>query len=220
MEIGFGSGDFLSELDKRGLTGKGIDLSDEAMDQARIRLQGCGRNISLSKENFLELNERFAIIFAFEILEHFDDDGKALKKMHDLLEENGHLMLSVPARMKHWGPNDEWAGHVRRYERDELKHKAEMQGFETIAIHSFGVPIANMTKIFYDRLVSRQMNKEAELDAARKTERSWKVPVAKSLQPLLGLIFNRFLLFPFLLLQCLFLGTDFGTGYLAIFKKE
>lgn len=129
-------------------------------------------------------------------------------------------MISVPARMKHWGPNDKWAGHIRRYEREELRNKAEKKRLKTIGIYSFGVPIANMTKPFYDRLIQRQLRKEGHLNDAQKCERSWTVPVVRLLHPMLGLIFNRFTLYPFLLLQSLFLQTDMGTGYIALFRKE
>jgi len=219
LEIGFGGGDFLFELNRRGFSGKGIDLSEEAVVGARANIEGVPGDIKVSKEDFLSLEEKFGIVFAFEVLEHYEDDGMALCKMQELLDQNGYLMLSVPARAKHWGPNDEWAGHVRRYERAELKDKAEAKGFKTVGIYSFGVPIANMTKPFYDRLIRRQSRREAKLDDAQKCERSWRIPVARFLHPLFSMIFNRFTLYPFLLTQCLFLKTDMGTGYLALFKK-
>lgn len=219
LEIGFGAGDFLFELARRGFSGKGIDLSEDAVAHAGELLKGVPCEIGVSKADFFELEEKFGVVFAFEVLEHYKDDETALGKMSELLDRDGYLMLSVPARAKHWGPNDEWAGHVRRYERDELKDKAEANGFETIGIYSFGVPIANMTKPFYDRLIRRQLRKEAKLDEAQKCERSWAIPVARLLHPAFSLVFNRLTLYPFLLLQCLFLKTDMGTGYLALFKK-
>ena len=220
LEIGFGAGDFLFELSRRGFSGEGIDLSEEAVTQVRDRLASGANSIKVVKGDLFELEDRFGIIFAFEVLEHYEDDEAVLGKMRDLLDQDGYLMISVPARMKHWGPNDEWAGHVRRYERDELKNKAENKRLKTIGIYSFGVPIANMTKPFYDRLIRRQLRKEANLSNAQKCERSWTVPVVRLLHPMLALIFNRFTLYPFLLLQSLFLQTDMGTGYIALFRKE
>lgn len=219
LEIGFGGGDFLFELIRRGLSGKGIDLSDEAVLHMRNGLSDIGNRVRVAEQDFFDVDEKFGMIFAFEVLEHYEDDEKALAKMNELLDEDGYLMISVPARAKLWGPNDEWAGHVRRYEKNELKRKAEANGFETISIYSFGVPVANMTKPFYDRLIRRQLDKEAKLTGAQKCERSWTVPVVRLFHPLLSLVFNRLTLYPFLLLQCLFLKTDLGTGYLAVFQK-
>ncbi|NQU09057.1 MAG: methyltransferase domain-containing protein [Candidatus Abyssubacteria bacterium] len=199
-----------------------IDLSEEAVVGARASTEEAPGDIKVSKEDFLSLEEKFGIVFAFEVLEHYEDDEAVLGKMHDLLDQDGYLIISVPARAKHakhWGPNDEWAGHVRRYERDELKSMAEAKGLETIGIYSFGVPIADMTKSIYDRLIRRELRKETKLDGVQKCERRWTVPVVRLFHPVLSLLFNRLTLYPFLLLQCLFLKTDLGTAYLVVFQK-
>lgn len=219
LEIGAGAGEFLYELGKRGFKGRGVDVSEEAVEYANARIGIFSQTINVSRQDFLQINDDFNIIFAFEVLEHLEDDEMALGKMRELLDKDGYLMISVPARMKHWGPNDEWSGHLRRYEREELRSKAESQGLETIAIHSFGVPIANITKPFYDFLIQRQLQGEGKLNNSRKSRRSWRVPVARLFHPLFSLMFNRFTLYPLLLMQCLFLKTDMGTGYLAVFKK-
>lgn len=219
LEIGVGAGDFLIELARLGFEGVGIDLSEEAIKYTADKMGRLGAGIELRTQSFFALDEKFDIIFCFEVLEHFEDDSRALARMNDLLNPNGYLMLSVPARMKHWGPNDEWAGHVRRYERRELVEKAESSGFSTVSVDSFGVPLANITKIFYDRRVSKSMEKEARLERDERSERSWSVPLGRVSRVAVSLVSNRIVLFPFLLLQCLFLGIDLGTGYLALFRK-
>jgi SAM-dependent methyltransferase len=220
LEIGIGAGDFLHELVRRGWEGTGIDLSQEAVEHARARLGDVDRRVAVEKRDFRTLDDRFGTIFAFEVIEHQEDDENALGKLHGLLAREGYLILSVPARMKHWGANDDWAGHARRYERNELKRKAEAQGFETISIDSFGVPIVNILKIFYDRMISKRMRRETELSRNEKIERSWEMPVATPFQPIFAIIFSQFVLYPFLLMQCLFLKTDLGTSYLAVFRKK
>lgn len=223
LEIGIGGGDFLHELARRGWKGTGIDLSEEAVEHARYLLCKVDHNVNVEKRDFRTLDDRFGTmfaIFAFEVLEHAEDDESALGKMYQLLDPEGYLILSVPARMKHWGANDDWAGHQRRYERDELRQKAESQGFETVLIDSFGVPIVNILKKFYDRMILKTIRREAELSKDEKSKRSWEVPVAISFQSLFSIIFSRFALYPFLLIQCLFLKTDLGTSYLAVFRKR
>jgi len=220
LEIGIGAGDFLQELAQLGWEGMGIDLSQEAVEQAKVRLAVVDNKITVEQRDFETLEDQFGAIFAFEVIEHQEDDKNALNKLYRLLAPEGYLVLSVPARMKHWGANDDWAGHARRYERNELKAKAEEQGFETILIDSFGVPIVNILKKFYDRMIFKQMQKESAMSRNEKSERSWEVPVASSFQPIFSIIFSQVALYPFLLLQCLFLKTDLGTSYLAVFRKE
>lgn len=220
LEIGIGAGDFIFELARVGCSGLGIDLSEQAVTNSKSRLQPFGERVQVSQLDFAEIDEQFDIVFAFEVIEHFQDDLACFGKLNHLLVPGGYLMISVPARMKHWGPTDQWAGHVRRYERAELKQKAESQGFEMASIQSFGVPIANMTKPLYERMIKKIIREEGNLENHEKTERSWNVPLNPQLLSLLPLIFNRFSMLPFLLLQCLFLKTDLGTGYLALFRKR
>jgi len=220
LEIGIGAGDFIFELARLGYQGLGIDLSEQAIACSKLRLEPFRERVQIKQADFARLDGQFDLIFAFEVIEHFEEDLKVFEKLNNLLFPSGHLMISVPARMKHWGPNDQWAGHVRRYERAELKGKAESQGFETIAIQSIGVPVANLTKPVYDRMIQRQIRREGNLDSPQKTERSWNTPLNRQRHRFFSLIFNRYSMLPFLLLQCLFLRTDLGTGYLALFRKR
>ena len=73
-----------------------------------------------------------------------------LLQLRDRLGDGGHLLLTVPAHMNDWGPNDDSCGHVRRYERDELMTMLDSAGFSDIVIYSYGVPIYNFMKPIYD----------------------------------------------------------------------
>ena len=87
------------------------------------------REIEFRAQNFFELNERFDLIVAFEVLEHYEQDLDCLRKWLELLQPGGTLIFSVPAHMRQWTKNDTRAGHARRYEKKELLEKLEACGF-------------------------------------------------------------------------------------------
>jgi len=73
---------------------------------------------------------RFDTVLALNMLEHVEDDLAALKKMHDVLQPGGRIIIYVPAHKELMGSMDRTVGHLRRYEREELETKLEGAGFE------------------------------------------------------------------------------------------
>ncbi len=68
----------------------------------------------------------FDLICALDVLEHLDDDARALAAWRALLRPTGRLLLSVPALRLLWGRQDVLSQHKRRYRRSELR--ARLQG--------------------------------------------------------------------------------------------
>lgn len=216
IEVGSGAGDLLYSLEKRGYKGLGIDLSSEAVELARNRLTK--GTVSTENKGLDEVSGEYSIVIASEVLEHHEDDIGFLKKLRDRLKDGGYLLITVPARMDKWGPNDEFCGHVRRYERDELREKISQSGLDPLYIYSYGVPVYNMMKPFYDRAINKEVQKE-EASGAR-TEKSGGMWLFTGMKALFNLLFNDITMFPFYLLQRLFFKTDLGNGYFAVARKH
>ncbi|KAA0992346.1 class I SAM-dependent methyltransferase [Dyadobacter aurulentus] len=66
----------------------------------------------------------------FDVMEHIEDDHAFLKQINSLLEENGLIMLTVPAFQSLWSDNDEQLGHFRRYDLKQLERKLALAGFK------------------------------------------------------------------------------------------
>jgi len=66
----------------------------------------------------------------FDVLEHIPDDAGLLRTVHRLLAPDGRLYLTVPAYQWLWSPEDELAGHCRRYTLDGLRRVVERAGFQ------------------------------------------------------------------------------------------
>lgn len=73
---------------------------------------------------------RFDTVMCLNILEQMDDDEAALRRMYEVLEPGGTIIVYVPADSKLYGPLDRGVGHKRRYDRLELSQKLIRAGFE------------------------------------------------------------------------------------------
>lgn len=215
LEIGVGSGEFLRLLGGLGFSGTGIDLSDKAVSQARKMVSGL-HGISIRRGDFRDLSMKFDMVVALEVLEHIKDDVGALKKMHDLTRKGGYVLLSVPAHQRKWGSADEFTGHVRRYERDELRKKLEKAGFAVKLVYNYGFPFFSASRKVRDRHLKRMIDKTASLE-----ERTVSTGIVRdiSVPSPFAMVFNRVMLLPFFVLQSLFWNSDMGDSYIVLAKK-
>lgn len=215
LEVGSGAGDLLSVLEKRGYSGLGIDLSAEAVELAKIRLKT--GTVNTETKGLDEVNGEYSVVIASEVLEHHEDDIGFLNKLKERLKKGGYLLITVPAHMNKFGANDEFCGHIRRYEREELREKFKQSGLEPLFIYSYGVPIYNAMKPFYDRAIKKGIQKETQLE--KRTEKSGGMWLFTGMTALFNLLFNDITMSPFYFLQKLFFKTDLGNGYFAVARK-
>lgn len=68
-------------------------------------------------------------VVSFNVLEHIEDDGRALEQLAWLLRQSGpgprRLISFVPAHPFAYGAHDRYTGHYRRYTRQRLRQLAE-----------------------------------------------------------------------------------------------
>jgi SAM-dependent methyltransferase len=214
LEVGCGAGDLLADLAQRGYRGLGIDYSREAVTTARTRLSS--GNVTVQEMTVEELSAVFDVVIASEVLEHHDDDLLFLKKLSDRLKPGGHLILTVPAHRDKWGANDDLCGHVRRYERDELRGKIEATGLRAMVLWSYGVPVYNLMKPWYDRAVARQVRGDEGAEERTRQSGGMKFP---GMEKLFRILFNDITMSPFYLIQRMFFRTDLGNGYVVLAEK-
>lgn len=63
------------------------------------------------------------------VLEHIQDDAAVLRRLYDLLQPGGALLIFVPAMPWLYGTLDALVHHVRRYTRDDLANRLRDAGF-------------------------------------------------------------------------------------------
>jgi SAM-dependent methyltransferase len=76
------------------------------------------------------------------VLEHIEDDMRAMRNIYAALAPGGCLIALVPAHSWLYGTLDVNLGHVRRYSKGELREKLERTGFtveRTLWLNAFGM---------------------------------------------------------------------------------
>ncbi len=72
----------------------------------------------------------FDAVFLFDVLEHVDEESKALSEIRRVLRPGGKLLVTVPAFMFLFGLQDEVSEHKRRYRRRPLVDLLRRSGFQ------------------------------------------------------------------------------------------
>jgi SAM-dependent methyltransferase len=87
----------------------------------------------------------FDLVLALDVVEHLEDDIRALIECRRILKLGGLLIVTVPAFMALWSPWDESLGHKRRYTLGQLAvalQKAGLSVKKSSYIYFFVFPIA------------------------------------------------------------------------------
>lgn len=72
---------------------------------------------------------RFDLVAALDIVEHVDDDERALAELARVAAPGATLLVSTPFFMSAWTAFDEFVGHRRRYEPEAFAAKLAAHGF-------------------------------------------------------------------------------------------
>lgn len=81
----------------------------------------------LNEDNIDDLKkDKFDTIILINVLEHLEDDKKALKRLKKIITDNGHIIILVPALQSLYCFMDKNVSHYRRYDRGVLRKLAEI----------------------------------------------------------------------------------------------
>lgn len=103
-----------------------FDILPESASWVAEKFQGCDNLIvsegDVCDEAFINrvAGHRFDTVVSTNMLEHVEQDAKALDHMSQLLVDGGYLLLFVPAGSYLFGSLDVALGHYRRYDKQSL----------------------------------------------------------------------------------------------------
>ncbi len=213
LDIGCGSGLMTKVLAEASGEVVAVDVSEEAIDVTRGAL-GEATTVHLkavdvfnSSEAVSEWRESFDLVMLSEVLEHIPDDEGALATARELLGDRGWLLLTVPGDPNLWNVDDERAGHVRRYTREELNRKLTERGFQIHEIINWGFPL---TKWLY-RLEVRQMERSRPSQSnGKRHQPRLPMPLLALARPFLAVVAD---------LESKLSRLDRGVGYVVLAQK-
>lgn len=136
-ELGCGSGFVLAGVREAlpALEVGGSELFRSGLEVAAARLPGVP--LLQIDATALPFTAEFDVIGSFDVLEHVEEDERALAELHRAIRPGGGLIVTVPQHPRLWSAADDYARHVRRYTRRELVGKLEAAGFEPVRVTSF-----------------------------------------------------------------------------------
>ncbi len=113
-----------------------VDISAPALAKLRAR----GGSATLGSITALPYgNAVFDLICAFDVIEHVDDDERALAELSRVASPRAALITSVPLHPAQWTGFDDFVGHRRRYEPEDLKADLARHGFTVERSAVFGM---------------------------------------------------------------------------------
>lgn len=169
IEIGAGTG-FVA----KGLQEAGYNISVGEMHLSGLRyakekgLDSCYQ-FDLFDPPF---EEEFDSVGLFDVLEHLDDDVRALAQISKMVKPEGLIFITVPAHQWLWNRDDKIASHKRRYSKKTLTDAVKQSGLEVIRAKYFFIfilPLLYIRRLLnkdHDGVVTAQ-ERNAELELSR-----------------------------------------------------
>ena len=143
LEVGSGMGNMTRYLTCCDLV-VASDVNPAYLDELRAtfenyaRIRVCGFDLGAEPVP-ADIGSGFDTVLCLNVLEHIEDDLASLRRLHDLLQPGGRIVLIVPSLRSLFGEIDRAIGHYRRYERDELTEKLQSAGFVVEHLSAFNL---------------------------------------------------------------------------------
>jgi len=212
IEIGPGSGEItriLLDLDWQGVS---YDLEKTTVDKLKIRFSKeiTEKRFDAVCENFLESSntQKINLVISCMMMEHLSENDELafIKKAKSLLRNDGVFIGLVPSSPKHWGIEDDIAGHFRRYTRESLKHLLGANKLKLEHLVGLTYPVSNFLLPISNFLVSRSEREKLSISQVDKTKLSGQrnVKYKTHFPSIFGVFLNTITMYPFFVLQKIF----------------
>ena len=156
-EVGSGTGGNLTLLTKFSSTVDCIEMNDHARSIiVNKNIKGVDNIYSGHLPDNIELLEKYDAVFCLDVIEHIDDDFKSVKRLKDLIKNNGVLIATVPAYQWLWSAHDVANHHKRRYTKTTFLELFQNNDFEVIYCSYFNSILLPLAII--DRIINKFKN--------------------------------------------------------------
>lgn len=215
LECAAGVGSLSLALAREGRTVVAADTSARSLVvlAGRAAAAGAGRRVLPVVADVTRLPfaaGTFASATTAETLEHVAEDGPAALELARVLVGGGWLVGTVPAGPTQWSAWDDWAGHLRRYTRQDMEQLLQRAGLRP-EVTVWGWPVLR----FYDRVFLTRVNR-------RRLDHGGAVGDDATLRAVAGLGRRRLLVKAVQMLFAIdrpFDGLPWGIGLLFAARK-
>lgn len=170
LDAGCGTGRNLVEYAELGEV-EGVDGSATAVQFARRR----GFEATQARLEELPYEDgRFQLIVSTDVIEHLDDDVRALTELRRVTAPGGRLVVTVPAYQWLWTQHDESLHHKRRYTAARLRASAEAAGWTVVTqTYFYASVLAPFAAVRAFRRLRPRDEGESDLDLTSETLNRW-----------------------------------------------
>lgn len=176
LEVNAGPGHTTSLLlDSKRL----VAVDDDSVHVETLRRRfGHLENVAVVTSREIDGSSPVDTAILFDGLQRSEEPKVLLAEVADRVRPGGHVLIQVPAGHDLYGPTDEAAGHVRRFEKDELADQIRAAGLDLLRIEEinrFGTLAWRFHHAMGGRHISTLQSRLFDL----------LVPLVRSLDPLL-----------------------------------
>ncbi len=136
IDIGTGTGSNLRMLRDIGFSNvRGVDASDDAIGYVTAKGLGPVQRGSILALPVTDASQ--ALVLATDVIEHVEDDARALREVTRVLAPSGFALITVPTFPSLWGLQDRRAQHKRRYRLKPLLRLMRTAGLTPLRSYYF-----------------------------------------------------------------------------------
>ncbi len=135
LEVGFGAGHTLMEAQARGWDVFGLEVAQSCVDTMR------DRGIPAERASLLEYGgepDTFSVVAMYSVIEHTHDPAAHLRRVYDLLQPGGLLVLRLPDTGPE-GPPASLIAHLYHFNQATIAELLKRCGFEVLWVGSFAL---------------------------------------------------------------------------------
>ena len=194
LDVGCSEGAFLDYMSDKQVDVKAIDIDNNAIEFCKER--GYGDQVRYG--SLLDIpykDETFDIVFLLDIIEHVQDDYKAISEVNRVLGPKGSAILIVPAYQWLWSNNDVAYHHKRRYSISLVKKLVKSKDFKLTFISFFNSLLFPVFVIF--TMIAKFSRRSSNSTVVKPVPKSVNFLLIKLMQFERWLIVNTGIKLPF-----------------------
>lgn len=161
LEIGCGKGSFLKNMQSKGITCIGLELSEDAIKTGKK--EGLDIRNELIEQHVEENEERYDYVCAFQLLEHVSAVHSLLQASLQVLKKGGLLLVAVPN-------NNALFFKYKGHKINHLDHLYQATRLLNLPPHHMGLwnkkSLENLSKVYplrLDNIITEPMNEHRKL---------------------------------------------------------
>lgn len=193
MEVGLGHGNYRNCLHNLN-SYTGIDIDQESIMQAKEKFpQDRFVCVDITSDKFTDvMAEKYDSVICINVIEHIENDAKAVQNLLSVLRPQGFLLLFVPAFESLYNDLDSLAGHHRRYHLHDSKRLLKGLNCRLVENKYFN-PIGGLGWYVNKFAKHKSLNENAVNNQIVLFDR-YILPISRMLNPLTKQLFGQSLI--------------------------